>query len=206
MKALRVLFWETATATPTLEEILCPCPDVVLPPNTPVTITLNTGFEAASGTLIPYGSPDDNWIVVQDPLSNTNEPRRADVVLSPGTWWPTPFANSRWISILPNGALNQLPEPPSQSRYRYCFCLPPGAERVRLTARLWADDRVRAVYLNGQLVGGPGGSFLGNPLVLSITDPALFRPGRNCLDVVVEDTRLVVTGLNVEGNVTYISP
>ncbi len=43
-------------------------------------------------------------------------------------------------------------------------------------------------------------------LLLSIAGPTLFRSGRNCLDVIVEDTHRVVTGLDVEGNVTYITP
>jgi hypothetical protein len=53
--------------------------------------------------------------------------------------------------------------------------------------------------------GGGNGGFMGPPAVLQITGSNLLqhlRPGRNCLNVTVEDIGGVITGFNLVGSLT----
>jgi uncharacterized repeat protein (TIGR01451 family) len=167
-----------------------PCP--------PVEYVLNTGHDQSAGTAIQPGTPDDDWDVTGDEKNGPGSvPRDATVVDSAG--WPSPFADSRWISIGPDSG-SPLPVAPSQYEYTYCFCLNEGFRKPELSLRLQADDRVDDIRLNGHSLPFAGdGAFQGQPIEETYTDPDYFEAGENCLTVVVRDQHRVITGLNLVG-------
>jgi len=164
-------------------------------------IVLNTGFDQEIGELIPLDPDgdrsDDDWI-----LANAEPPAPAQVVARPISAWPEPFPDSRWISIEPERGVS--PSPQSTTVYETSFCLAEEAHLIRLELQLLADDRA-AVLLNGEPISETGGAFNGQPLVINYADnssDSLFQTGANRLQIVVEDTFGVRTGLVVEGKVT----
>jgi len=196
---------------------------VVLPKTSPTsvalasqtrTINLNTGYDQwlASPALISVGGQDNEWRVIID---TTNEPppatgRPADVV-SDNTWINVNpslagnFPNSRWISIRPDQG-RPLPPPPSKFQYAYYFTLPPGFSSPQLTMKLSSDDQITKVTLNSTtLFQGLAGTFSFPPFEVSTSLPSSFNAGStgNVITVEVEDTGAGITGLIVDGNVTY---
>jgi hypothetical protein len=159
---------------------------------------LNTGFNQSTTTLIPVGGLDDNWRITADPDPSTTEPRPADVVAT--TSWPAPQPGSQWISFKPSAV--PIGPAPTLYSYQYCFCLAEGFSNAQLNLSIWADDIVDTVLLNGNVIGGGGGNFLGAPLNVATTNQALFRSGTNCVTIVVRDTHEGLTGLNVIGSVS----
>jgi hypothetical protein len=159
---------------------------------------LNTGFNQSTSTLIPVGGVDDNWRITADPDPSTTEPRPADVVAT--TSWPAPQPGSQWISFKPSAV--PIGPAPTVYYYEYCFCLAEGFSNAQLNLSIWADDIVDTVLLNGNVIGGAGGNFNYPPLNVATTNQALFRPGTNCVTIVVRDTHVGLTGLNVIGSVS----
>jgi len=182
------------------------------------TIMLNTGLVGTTGsTLIPLNSPDDNWQVTADPI-NTNVPRSAVVVskvASSQIQWVSPLPNSYWISPASNRYMVALTGTARRTfTYRFCFTLPPVLLTANLTLQLRADDIIRQVRLNGSPIwnnphsnavasSSEPGTFLGTPLSITYQSLTGFQGGQNCLEVVTEDVKQVITGLNVAGTVSY---
>jgi hypothetical protein len=66
------------------------------------------------------------------------------------------------------------------------------------------DPSLNASYLLTNMTGG-GGGYTGPAASLSVKGEKLLpllQPGRNCLNVRVEDMGEVITGLNIEGSLT----
>jgi hypothetical protein len=184
------------------------------------TINLNTGYDQWSKAKIDVGQQDNEWRVISDTINGAPQPplatgRPADVVdekmwLSPIL--PNSFPDSRWISINPNYG-SPLGTPPNKFQYAFYFTLPAGFSSPVLTMKLSADDRVTKVTLNSGTPNGAtlfqdlGGRFDEPPLVLatSALTASNFNSGAtvNVIIVEVEDTAALVTGLIVEGAVTY---
>jgi hypothetical protein len=182
------------------------------------TITLNTGWvgQTATGPTIGLFQPDDDWRITADLITPAPLPRPAIVVGNVTTThikWPVPFANSQWISPSANKYMGSLQPPRTPFTYQMCFNLPASFSAPKLNVQFRADDIVRRVSLNGGApifidnnpaaiaVAGKPGSHLGPPLLVQATTG--FQSGQNCLDVVVEDTQQLITGLNAAGTVTY---
>jgi hypothetical protein len=184
------------------------------------TINLNTGFDQWASTPAPIavGGLDNEWRVITDPTSTPPEPpgngvstgRPADVV--DGSIWasinpalPGLYPNSRWISVNPTA--NPGPQnPPTTFRYAFYFTLPVGFSSPNLTMGLNADDHIKKVTLNScVLFTGSGGSFGSSPLTITSNQQSCFNsgPNVNVLMVDVEDTAGSITGLIVDGKVTY---
>lgn len=172
------------------------------------TINLNTGYDQSSNLLIPVGQRDNEWRVTSPPLNGG-----AAFVVNDSIWvglnpsLPANFPMSRWISTNTSPA---SPNPaPSSYKYEFYFTLPPGFSSPQITMKLSSDDRIASVTLNGNscsLFTGPGGNFnLNPPLMFSSFAPGCFQsgPNVNVITVTVEDTGGVVTGLIVEGTMTY---
>jgi uncharacterized repeat protein (TIGR01451 family) len=166
-----------------------------------LALVLNTGFDDASGTLLPLGtlsSPtsDDDWRIIAPGLD-----RFANVVVQPNPAWPEAFPGSRWISVNPDG---NSPAGVSQVRFQRCFCLASSTREVTLNMEIRADDAA-TLSLNGQKLAGPGGMFSDrSPLSFALTGRAgdgLFVAGENCIQIDVSD-RGVAEGLAVAGTVT----
>jgi hypothetical protein len=179
------------------------------------TINLNTGYDQWSNTKIDVGQQDNEWRVIFD---STNQPlpappatgRPADVVSDEG-WNANPslainFPKSRWISIKPNQG-SPLPLPPNAFQYAFYFTLPVGSSSPQLTMKLSADDRITKVTLNGcSFSTGSGGVFNQNPpLGVNTSLLSCFNTGPtvNVITVYVADTGAIITGLIVDGTVTY---
>jgi hypothetical protein len=181
------------------------------------TINLNTGYNQVSSALIPFLLHDDDWKVTLDDINPPTVPRPAFVVnnlpLSGHFKWPTPFANSSWISADANKYNGSLQPPRKHFTYEICFNLPPAFSAPQLTMQLRADDIVRQVRLNGVIFNDPDpnaaasatkpGSHLGPPLPITWSQSTSFQGGQNCLEVDVEDVQQIITGLDVAGSVTY---
>jgi len=188
------------------------------------TIFLNTGFDQwlASPALIPVGQKDNEWRVITDSVNGVPNPslatgRPADVV-SNATWGvfqDANFPNSRWISVTPaQGA--PVPTPPpsgpfNEFQYAFYFTLPAHFFNPVLTMKLSADDHITKVTLNSHtLFQGSGGIFINPPLTnATFTSPPvpadfLSGPDVNVITVDVEDTAGAITGLIVDGTVTYV--
>lgn len=188
------------------------------------TIILNTGFDQwlAPPALIPIGQKDNEWRVITDSVNGVPNPllatgRPADVV-SNATWGvfqDANFPNSRWISVTPaQGA--PVPTPPpsgpfNEFQYAFYFTLPVGVSSPVLTMKLSADDHITKVTLNSHtLFQGSGGIFINPPLMnATFTSPPvpadfLSGPNVNVITVDVEDTAGAITGLIVDGTVTYV--
>jgi hypothetical protein len=188
------------------------------PPPQTQTIILNTGYDQwlASPTLIAVGQKDNEWRVITDTVNGVPDPsiatgRPADVVSNNiwGVFQDANFPNSRWISIGPNQGA-PLPTPPNQFQYAYYFTLPVGFSNPLLTMKLSSDDHITKVTLNSHtLFQGSGGIFINPPLMIpTLANPttlADFMSGSdvNVLTVDVEDTAGGITGLIVDGTVTY---
>jgi hypothetical protein len=177
------------------------------------TVNLNTGYDQWSTPpqKIAVGQQDNEWRVIfdttnQPPPSPPSTGRPADVV-SDNTWGSVNFPNSRWISIKPNQGA-PLPTPPNQFKYAFYFTLPAGFSSPLLTMKLSADDHITRVTLNSTILfQGSGGIFINPPMVLptSPLTPSSFNSGPivNVITVDVEDTAGGITGLIVEGAVTF---
>ncbi len=195
----------------------------------------SAGAYACGRTSSPLCVLDNEWRVISDPgtymspyydpllfpfpshltppPANNATGRPADVV-DGSSDWPTAsayYSSSNWISI------NRDKYPGNQStprdfKYAFYFTLPPGFTSPQLTMKLNADDEIKGqtVTLNAcPLIGSAGtGGFSQAPLQVSSSDPNCFKSGSivNEIIVTVRDTAQIVTGLIVEGSVTYECP
>jgi hypothetical protein len=163
-----------------------------------LNVSLNTGFNEESGELLPFGTlpngtDDDDWTII-----SPGAVRPAKVVINPFAVWGAALPDTRWISVNPNQGASQQ----GTTKYERCFCLGPNATDVSLDLQ-WRADDVAAVYLNDQLLGGPGGSFAGSQLSVQRTGrvgDGLFLSGQNCVRVEVHDIG-IVGGFTLAGSV-----
>lgn len=161
-------------------------------------VSLNTGFDHASGNLYPTGAPDAFWTVVDDPDNGTTEPRPAAVINPHPAWAPT-LPDSGWISAYatPSNNLN------GPYDLETTFCLTPEWRNAKLDLCLRADDWAE-VYLNGNLIGTtPNPSFnTASPTCITVTDQSLFVTGPNILQVRMINAFGVAMGVNLAGEVS----
>jgi hypothetical protein len=204
------------------------------PPLSMQTIKLNTGFDHGLGfgqkyfvaaNVFPLGTTvgplDEYWTVVKDPINGTT-PHAANNINRYFSAWAPAQNDSQWISYSQTGSQGL-----QQGSYYYqkCFCMTKelwenqdAIQQSSLVVSVRADD---AFYLGlntipapqvplpntYQLKYGPGGGFNGPPAVWTVSGPQLvkmLRPGRNCLNVRVDDIGGVITGFNLEGSLTTI--
>jgi len=178
--------------------LACPC-DTIYPCDPVDSLVINTAWNHGTSTLLGLGHPDNHWTQVLDPDDGTHEPRPTYVIDPISGTEP----NSRWISSTPPDPAGN-PGLPGTYGYEYAFCL-----RDSLAASLNMCVRAPAsvtVELNGTQVLGPvtpGGSCI--PLV--VTDPALFKPGKNRLRVNVTAVPAVPNmGIDVAGEIRGHEP
>jgi hypothetical protein len=169
--------------------------------NTGTLINLSTGVDDGSGGLLPMGAPDDTWQLTCVPPGFQVPSLPAPAYVVTPIYWGGPLAGSQWISADPNG--NQFGVlPQGDYCYEACFELC-GCVNPYLYLQILEDDGA-TVYLNGINVtpsSPPCTSFV-TPCTLSISNsPWLFRPGRNCITIVVANTPAFATptGLDVAG-------
>ncbi len=167
--------------------LLCtPCDPRPCPPED-LLINLATGVDEA-GNLIPVGNNDDLWFVMLDASGGT-VPRPAQVINPHPVWLTLP--GSQWISANYYG-------PNGDYEYEFCFCLDDRFSNPVLNIQLRTDD-AGDVYLNGNYIGAAASFASPTPASISVTDPAAFVIGRNCLKVVVHNIGGPPTGLNLAG-------
>ena len=166
-------------------------------------LSLNTGFDPLTGTVLPLGTlpegtSDPRWQVTNVPNADA-----AKVVIETAPVWPAALPGSRWISVSPRRGASI----PGVQRlaFQTCFCLQANAAGAEMNLQLFADDSA-TVLLNESQIGGPGGQFSGAlPLSIHLSGAigeGPFRAGQNCLDVEVNDLGGVVTGLDLAGTVS----
>lgn len=136
------------------------------------------------------------WRVISDPDTSTNEPRAASIITN--VLWPSPWVNpqpgSQWIGSAANASGGA-----GKHTYEYCFCLCEGFKNASLTYRASADNS-GTVSLNGTQIGTTAG-FTGAPPTVTTNNQSLFKPGQNCVRVVVQNDSSV-TGFDLAGTVT----
>lgn len=173
-------------------------PDECEVPVQPLDLSLDTAFSEADGHLVAPRAKDDDWRIVD--AGGSSLPARR--VANPNRAWNAPLPGSAWISLDGNRGASA---PGFETLvFERCFCLVGGAHDVSLALDLFADDRA-TVFLNGEPIGGPGGAFnAAAPLSVRYgghLGDGLFRAGDNCVQVAVEDSGGVVTGLDLTGRV-----
>ncbi|HEX8188865.1 MAG TPA: hypothetical protein VF586_10975, partial [Pyrinomonadaceae bacterium] len=175
------------------------------------TITLNTGYDHSQQKAYTVGPADSFWTLIQDPSSSTAEPRPANTINRHPAWSAVQGA-SQWISFSPTGSGPGLLK--GTYVYQKCFCLtkalwenPEAISQSSLNVSVRADDAfylglntmpdpsLNASYLLTNMTGG-GGGYTGPAASLSVKGEKLLpllQPGRNCLNVRVEDMGEVIT-------------
>jgi hypothetical protein len=155
-------------------------------------------FDGSNGALIPFGQDDETWTLTAA-ASGGSLPRPPTVITPHPSWLTQP--GSRWIGPFQGNAAAGL------YNYEYCFCLDPRFKQPVLDLYLRADD-LATVWLNGVQIGATPTSFAFNtpqPTHVFVTDPGLFRPCQNCVEIRVNNTNSgTATGLNVVGSVSAI--
>lgn len=146
--------------------------------------------------LTPYGEDihcGSAWNVVSTPAGVPGSlPRPVNIVAPHAAWDPAVC----WMSATPSGSSSSLPG--GQYVYEYCFCLSEHFSNPFLDLCVKADDAV-AVYLNGVHIGnGVSHNAWGTCGQVTTTDPFLFRPGQNCIRLVVNNA-FGPTGVSVFG-------
>jgi hypothetical protein len=169
-----------------------------------------------------FGPVDEYWTVIKDPINGTAPHAANNINAYPGAW-KAAQGESQWISYSQTGS-QQLKAGPYY--YQKCFCLTKvlwdnkdAIAQSQLKVSVRADD---AFYLGlntmpdssptpsastYQLKSGLSGTggFSTPPAVWSISGDQLVKllhPGRNCLNVRVDDIGGVITGFNLEGSLT----
>ncbi|GAA0724753.1 DUF7507 domain-containing protein [Dokdonella soli] len=134
-------------------------------PGPPVTCTsssniFNTGYNAATGGVLPDNSKDAHWqvagpfgpttpvTVVSLPPANASFAPANVGNLAPGAWVPSPYGNAQWIS---QQTIANPTSPTGDWYYRYQFTLDPAVDpaNVALSVNFLADNSVAEVYVNG---------------------------------------------------------
>ena len=166
---------------------------------------VSTGLDNTTGMTPSPGNPDDDWNIVVDPSGGV-VPRSATIVATYPGWLP-PFTGSGWIAGDDDGTASARPlsVPGGIYTYERCWCQDGLAGNPNLYLEMRADNTIEQVRLNGAPltpISGTAGAFNDpDALIFDESDPTLFKPGQNCVQVDVNNWGNV-SGLNVSGIVT----
>lgn len=142
--------------------------------------TLNTGWDNTTTSLIPGGTADDDWRLIQMPwdIAIIDDPAYIDgqyTPLSAGGMGTPPAA--AW--------LGGPPEPDHNGYYwfEYKFCLNPGFTEPELSIVHGETNDSLSIYLNDMLIFGPTATY--SPASFNFTENtfSLFRSGMNSIKV-----------------------
>ncbi|MGC8748984.1 MAG: T9SS type A sorting domain-containing protein [Candidatus Kapaibacteriota bacterium] len=168
-------------------------------------INLSTGFNPATGSVIPVTPTayDPNWIVIQDPLPNTNEPRPASVITAHPAWH-VPLPGSQWIAVY-NSYANGTN---GVYVFERCFCIE-GQTRAVAELQVLADDIVDSILVCGQKMTNRTPSYTNNWFLMPARiyrDTITLTSGTCCIRVFVRNTNNVAFGLDIAGGITALGP
>jgi len=169
-------------------------------------ITVNTGYNPATGSVIPVTSNafDPNWIVVSDPLPNTNEPRPASVITNCGSFgcWSSPLPNSQWIAVYnsPTNSTNGV------YVFKRCFCIEKQTRAI-VDLKVLADDIVDSILVCGMKLTNRTPNYTNNWFILpprEFRDTLSLPGGSCCIEVYVRNVSNVAFGLDIAGSIQQL--
>ncbi|RWZ46121.1 DUF11 domain-containing protein, partial [Labedella phragmitis] len=118
----------------------------------------NTGYNAATGGVLPDNAKDANWDVI-GPFGTGSYPVQMPPAgqtwasanvgnIVPSAWAASPYGNAQWISQQTIASPNS---PTGDWYYRYAFVLDPDVspESLKLDLSFYADNNVAEVFVNG---------------------------------------------------------
>lgn len=159
-------------------------------------VPLNTGYDHANSgpyatvTSSPSPTPDNYWInIASYPPTLPPAPASSWVLQNPGPPWFADIASTHWISGRPTVGSPGTFSDPAYTIFRKCFCMLQAYTQPSLSFTVRADDTVQ-VWFNTQLnvvLAPTAGHYNLNVLTSSPSNPNWFRPGRNCIYVLVEN-------------------
>jgi len=157
-------------------------------------LLLNTGYNHAASGIYPVGVGDDYWTIVADQDPSRPVPRPANVIASTPPWSGA-MPNTQWIG--PNSTSTDRFI--GQVTYEKCFCVcGPDESELTFSLDVLVDDSA-SIYLDGVYMGStPNLSFV-TPVSVDFTK--WVGPGRHCLDVVVDNAFVILSGLDIRGTV-----
>jgi len=171
----------------------------------PLPAVLNTGWDQGTSTPYVFGDPDDDWYGYSSAWQGGALVTSSIVGIDPPYYQGTTVAghfdtlpNSTWIKPIGNALIHQ---------WNFEFCLEPGFSNPQLDLDVLARDGA-TLYLNGQLIGGPGaGGWFFPASHVATQNQALFVAGTNVLQVVTANpTSDPNTILDLAGEVTADVP
>ncbi|HSY50876.1 MAG TPA: hypothetical protein VLC46_18880 [Thermoanaerobaculia bacterium] len=159
---------------------------------------LNTGYDNDNPVPSPYtavisatsNTNDNYWInIASYPPTLPPAPAPSWVLKYPGLPWALALPKTNWISARPTVGSPGTVSDPAYTIFRKCFCMLQAYTQPALTFTVRADDTVQ-VWFNTQLnVALPASDGHYNTTVLNSlpSNPNWFRPGSNCIYVLVEN-------------------
>lgn len=205
--------WKSAASGLFLALLLAGCggnPSLVVCERATVTLNLHSGYDQYASATLADGQMDNEWWITLDPDPNGTVPRQATVV--PNTWGTQGYTNSKFIAPNADATPPYIQPVPSVILYEYTyyFTLPNGASSPSLKLKANADDAIKEISLNGNVLytfTGDGGNFAYPPATASTSNASYFNYGYgstlNKLVIKVMDTYRSKTGLIVEGQISY---
>lgn len=123
----------------------------------------NTGYDAATGGVLPNNSLDANWTVAgpfdspngTTPVTATSMPPNGTTftpanvgAIAPSAYSPSPYGNAQWIS---QQTISNPTSPEGDWYYEYQFTLAPSVavSSFYLNMNFMADNDVATVFVNG---------------------------------------------------------
>ncbi len=165
-------------------------------------LSLDTGFDDATGVTIANGMPDDNWVLLGPPGSDIG-PVMATVVaddqwpVAPAGPWVASTERSKWIGTdMPTSS-----GPAGVFTFRIQVEVPEGVDpgELAIIGFMSSDNAGRDVIINGVSTGfGPTGNFGALEPIPEGLGKGLFQTGVNVVEVVVENADAGPVGLRVE--------
>ncbi len=170
------------------------------------TITVSTGYDPVTGSTIPIGSYDPNWIVVSDPIAGTNEPRPSSVInLCPISGaWSSPILGSQWIAVYnsPSNSTNGV------YVFKRCFCIEgPTTATAVVDLKVLADDVVDSIVVCGRKLTNRTQNYTHNWFVSpprEYRDTLQLPGGSCCIEVYVRNTHNMCFGLDISGSIQQL--
>jgi hypothetical protein len=174
-------------------------------------IILNTGYDPATGRTLPVSNPslppgspgwdvpDPYWIVIQDPLPGTIEPRPASVIAKHPAW-DGPLPGSQWIAVYNDYRNNTN----GVYVFRRCFCIQDSGFFV-VSLQALADDIIDSILVCGRKLTNRTPDYTHYWFKMpprEYRDTLFLTPGGCCIEVYVRNTHQVAFGLNIAGSVT----
>jgi hypothetical protein len=134
-----------------------------------------------------YTQDTNCWQVVREPSSPLADlpppPRTVSQVVPPHPAW----APCWWVSADPSyGGTSSSAAPLGEYEYQCCFCLDEGFSNPELNMDLFTDDTAQ-VYLNGVQIANLPTKYSGTPTNVLWNNLDDFRPGWNCVTIVVQN-------------------